>query len=324
MTYHRFIPPNGQESESLAILLKSYSRDFEYAERLVRSFEVHNPEGISLYCVVPTVDLEQFRSLESEFVTVISEEPLAQYFTTAPVHGLRAGYINQEIVKLSFWELGLATNYFCIDSDAIIIRDLHITDFVSPDGYPYTVLVEDNDLKSEPRYFREHWRSREAAIARIAQEVGFNSSVVLTCHGHQIFSGEVLRSFFDEFLKPREWSYLDALACSPYEFSWYNLWLQTSKGIPIHPREPLVKVLHHEGHYLEHVLRGISVEDLARGYIAVVVNSNFSRSSGLVNLELAKPRALARFLSYTELAQLAWEKVRYSLSKSGNGSRGIY
>ncbi len=39
-----------------------------------------------------------------------------------PVAGIRPGYINQEIVKLAFWELGLTENYFCVDSDAVFVR----------------------------------------------------------------------------------------------------------------------------------------------------------------------------------------------------------
>ena len=40
--------------------------------------------------------------------------------------GLSAGYINQEIVKLCFWETGLADNYLCLDSDAEFVRDFHV------------------------------------------------------------------------------------------------------------------------------------------------------------------------------------------------------
>jgi len=292
------------------LLLKSYRGDVEYARRLVASFQQHNPESLQLFCVVPNEDVDLFESLAGPTVTVMSEEPLAGYFTTEPVQGIRPGYINQEIVKLAFWELDLVDDYFCVDSDAVFVRDIGVADFIAPDGVPYSVLVEDNELKVEPQYFHSYWRSREAAVRLIADEVGLNDPVLRTCHGHQVFSGALLRSFKENFLASRGWSYLDALRVAPYEFTWYNMWLQKSRTIPVHQREPLVKVFHHEAQHLEYILRGITLDDIARGYLAVVVNSNYSRHLGVMSAAASKPQSLGRYLSYGEVGQLFAAKIR--------------
>lgn len=299
----------------LALLLKSYRGDIDYARRLVASFQQHNPEELPLFCVVPSDDIDLFAPLASATVTVLDEAVFSPYFTSEDVHGIRPGYINQEIVKLAFWELGLAESYFCIDSDAVILRDLHARDFLAPDGAPYTVLVEDNELKVEPRYFDQYWTSRESALRRIAESVGLVDPVLRTCHGHQVMSSTVLARFVTQFLAPRGWTYLDALRVAPYEFSWYTFWLQARTPIPIHAREPLVKVFHHEGQHLEYILRGITVEDMSRGYVAAVVNSNYARDLGLLSLDADKPQALAPYLSYSELARLVLTKVRASLRR---------
>ena len=299
----------------LALLLKSYAEDFAYAQRLVASFNAHNPTGLVLHCVVPSSDVALFQSLAGESVVLHDEQAFVSQFTDEPVGGIRPGYINQEIVKLAFWELGLADNYFCIDSDAIIIRDISEADFIAPDGVPYTVLVEDHELEVEPRYYREHWRPRMAALQRIADAVGLSDPVLRTCHGHQVFSSMVLQSFVHDFLEPRGWTHLDALRIAPYEFSWYNFWLQASHVIPIHQREPFVKVFHHEGQHLEYILRGITLEDIARGYLGLVVNSNYSRDLGLVSIDESKPEALSRYLSYGEVASLLAAKGRDSLRR---------
>ncbi len=301
----------------VALLLKSYAGDFEYARRLVESFNAHNPTGLTMYCVVPETDVTQFAALAGEHVIVLSEAPFDQYFTTEPIHGIRTGYINQEVVKLAFWELRLAENYFCVDSDAVFIRDITESDFIAPDGYPYTVLVEDNELKVEPRYYREYWQSREAALRLIADEVGLDDPILRTCHGHQVFSADVLRSFVHDFLGPRGWTYLDALRASPYEFSWYNFWLQKSHVIPIHQREPLVKVFHNESQHLEYILRGIVTDDIARGYLALVVNSNYARAIGAVSMDESKPQSLSHYLSYGEVGALIVAKVRGSIQRVG-------
>lgn len=299
----------------LALLLKSYRLDFDYARRLIDSFEQHNPEGLPLFCVVPSDDIDLFSPLASPTVTILDESVFSPYFTFEEVHGIRPGYINQEIVKLSFWELGLAESYFCVDSDAVILRDLHVSDFLAPDNAPYTVMAEDNELKVEPRYFGQYWASRESALRRIAETVGLSDPVLRTCHGHQVMSSTVLASFVTEFLTPRGWTYLDTLRVAPYEFSWYTFWLQARAPIPIHVREPLVKVFHHEGQHLEYILRGITTADMSRGYVAAVINSNYARDMGLLSLDAAKPEALAPYLSYSELARLLISKVRASLRR---------
>lgn len=306
---------------SFAMLLKSYGPDLEYARRLVQSFHEHNADDIALYCVVPPADISAFSSLGSSTVRVLSESELGHHLVSGDLNGYRRGYINQEIVKLSFWELGFADSYFCVDSEAVFIRDFTRDDFIAPDGVPYTVLVEDNELKVEPRYYREHWVERERMIRRIADEIGFDAPVLLTCHGHQIFSTAVLRSLREDFLAPRGWDYKDALALSPYEFSWYNLWLQKAGVIPVHQREPLVKVFHNESQHLEYLMRGIQVEDIARGYLAVLINSNFSRDIGIVDPHASKPENVARYLSYGELAQVLTTKVRDTTRRRLGGAR---
>ena len=297
------------ESLPIALMLKSYAGDFAFAQRLVESFTRHNPEGLTLFCVVPSQDMPQFTPLSSPHVVVMDEAPFEKYFVTETLNGTRPGYINQEIVKLAFHELGLAENYFCVDSDAVFIRDLHAADFLAPDGYPYSVLVENNELKVEPRYYSQYWLSREKSLQQIADLIGIPGSVLLTCHGHQVFSSTVLRSFVTDFLSPRGWSYRDALAVAPYEFTWYNFWLQKSRVIPIHPREELVKVFHHENQHFEYILRGVTESDIARGFLAVVVNSNYSRDMGVLPADAPKPQALAPYLSYVEVAKLIGAKT---------------
>ena len=297
--------------DRIALLLKSYRGDLDYAKRLLASFHEHNVEGLTLHCVVPACDCELFDPLRGDHVQVHAEEDLVgEHLVSKPVGGLRVGYANQEIVKLSFWESGLAGNYFCIDSDAKLLRPFGATDFMRDATTPYSVLVEDNELKVEPRYHREHWVGREKAIRRIMAEVGLDDPVMRTSHGHQVFSSRVLESFREHFLRPRGWSYADAIAFSPYEFSWYAMWLQMAQPIPIHQREPLVKVFHNEDEHLAAILAGITEADLARAYLGVVVNSNYSRSLGVVEHSDDKVESLVPYLSYGEVGRLLAAKTR--------------
>jgi hypothetical protein len=296
--------------DRIALLLKSYRGDLAYAERMVTSFHRHNADGLTLFVVVPDEDLAAFTPLAADTVRLLPESELSEHLVTEPLGPLRVGYANQEIVKLAFWELGLAANYFCVDSDAVFIADFGVADFMAEADVPFTVLVEDRELAVEPTYHDRYWQDRQAALRRIQDQVGLHDPLVRSCHGHQVFSSTVLRSFKEQFLAPRGWDYKDALAVAPYEFTWYNMWLQKDQTIPIHAREPYAKVFHHEGHHLEYILRGITVEDIARGYLLLVVNSNYSRDLGLMDPHAGKPQALAPYLSYGETAALVLAKIK--------------
>ena len=301
----------------LAFMLRSYGPDVPYADRLVESFRRFNSEGLHLFCVVHSEDVPLFAHLAGDDVTVIDDGQFAPLFVDEEVHGLRPGYVNQEIVKLAFWEAGLAENYFCVDSEAVFLRPFGFADFMATDSVPYTVLVEDRDLAVEPRYYREHWTTRQESIRRIHDEVGVEDPILRTCHGHQVMSTTVLQSFKEDFLAPRGWTYVDALRFEPLEFTWYNMWLQRSGVIPIHAREPLVKVFHHEGQHLEYMLRGIALPDVGRGYVALVVNSNFARTladGGELpkSIDMDKPAGLAPYLSYSEVGRLVGNKLSSS------------
>jgi len=307
---------------SLALLLKSYAPDFSYAEQLVSSFHRFNTDALPLYIVVPAQDLSLFQSLVADNIMLLDESLFAEHLTSNEVHGLRPGYINQEIVKLAFWELALAQNYFCVDSEAQFIRPFSADDLLAEDGVPYTVLVEDLELSVEPRYYQQYWVQRQASLRLIQEQVGLVDQRVRTCHGHQVFSATVLRSFRDDFLAPRGMDYVDALAIAPYEFSWYNMWLQKTAIIPIHAVEPFVKVFHHEDQHLEYLTRGITVADIARGYLAVVFNSSYARDMGPMDPNASKLQGLAPYLSYGELLGLAgakfsetWNRRRRGLAK---------
>ena len=296
---------------TFAILVKSHRPDREYAARLLDSIHRYNVDALPIYVVVPPEDVPDFVALARDMATVLSEAELSNHLIETPVAGFSAGYINQEIVKLAFWELGLAANYLCMDSDAEFVRPFHASDFMATDTTPFTFLTEDADLRVEPSYFAHTWQNRAASLERIREAVGYQGTWPLTVHGHAVFSATALRSFRDDFLAPRGWGYADALSVSPYEPSWYNAWVLHARPIDVIRREPIVKTFHNSTQHLEYVLRGVSQEDVARGYVAVVVNSNYSRSEGVVPLTEAPHMALASYVSAPDLLRAMGYRIRH-------------
>jgi len=285
----------------LALLVKSYAGDFEYASRLVKSINVHNVDSLPVFIVVPEAARKQFGVFASEKITILGEDLLSSHLVHEDTAGFSPGYINQEIIKLAFWELGLCDNYLCVDSDAEFIRDFGRADFMARPGVPFTFLTEDRELQAEPGYFVDTWQTRIKSLEKIRAEIGYQGRWLLTVHGHAVFSAAVLTSFVNDFLRPRGWDYKDALALSPYEPTWYNTWLLHTSVIEIVPREPVVKTFHNSTQHLDYVLREVKTEDISRGYVAVVVNSNYSRGDGVLSLSTSPTQLLASYVGFGDL-----------------------
>jgi len=297
----------------LGILVKSYQGDFSLAQRLMSSLEKHNVESLPVWIVVPDEDIELFSTFDSTATKILPESLFTGQLTDKPLNGIRPGYINQEVIKLAFAGLGLAENYLPIDSDAVILRPFGAKDLMFDDTTPYSVLVEDNDLRVDPTYYQENWIGRAESLAKIAEILDFHDLRLLTCHGHQILSTRVINSLKSDFLDPRGWTYLDMLAESPYEFSWYNFWLQKTKPIKIEIREPLFKVVHSASQHIELALRQISSQDLARGYLGFVINSNFAKSWGEISENEPPELTLARYLGWKLLLKTFAQKFTLSI-----------
>ena len=295
--------------EPFGILVKSYRGDHESAQRLFASIQEFNVESLPVWVVVPDEDRNLFEQIVSEDAHLLTETHFTKHLVDEPVAGIRPGYINQEIIKLAFWEMGLAANYLPVDSDAVFLRPFHGHDFMYSDVIPYTVLLEDRELQTDAEYFRVHWQGREQTLREIQREVGLDDRRLLTCHGHQVLSSTALASLRDDFLRPRGWDYARMLAAGPYEFSWYNFWVQKSKVIPLEFREPYFKVIHSSAQHEDLLIRGVTMEDIARGYLGVIVNSNFAKSWSGMDHRVPRAQALAQYMSWSQLFEIMRAKA---------------
>ena len=74
-------------------------------------------------------------------------------------------------------------------------------------------------------------------------------------------------------------------------------------------REPIFKTVHIQSEYLALAIRSVSQEDLARGYVGVVINSGFSRSSGEGQLDAPLERVLGSYVGYRNLMGAIFERM---------------
>lgn len=294
--------------DNFGIMLKSYGPDLQYAQRFLESFLEYAAEAIPLYVVVPDQDIPAFTEAFAHHATVLPESLWADQLVDYPIHGNNPGYINQEIIKLAFAEAGYLRNYLCADSEAVFIRPFSSRDFMDPNGVPYSFITEDHELHVDPIYFETYWKGRERFLMRIREFLELPATPIATCHNMAVFSSERVLDL-KKYLFDRGLNWADALEISPYEFGWYNFWVEKVQGNARRIREPIVLMLHQSHQYLEYSLKGTTEPDLARGYIAVLINSGFSRSSGVGQLNAPLETVLGSYVDYRDLMGAIFERL---------------
>jgi len=293
---------------TFGILLKSYGPDLPYAERFMASYSKYVQDDIPLYAVVPDEDVPEFSAMVAGRGEVLPESLWAEHLVDYPIHGNSPGYINQEIIKLAFYEQGLLDNYLCADSEAVFLRPFSRQDFMAGPDTPYTFVTTDAELRVDPVYWQRYGNTRDRSLVALRDYLDLHPlRPYETCHGFGVFSSVVLRALRG-FLEQREMRYADALEVCPYEFSWYNFWLERSRVIPRIPREPIFHTVHIETQHLEMTLKEIDASALSRGYVGAVVNSGFSRASGIVDVAEPRTKSLGRYVPLPQLMRAVVER----------------
>ena len=294
--------------DRFGILLKSYRPDLPYAQRFLASVEEFAQENIPIVIVVPDEDVAAFTSMARGVGEVLGESLWGDQLVDYRIHGSSPGYVNQEIIKVTFAQRGIFANYLCADSEAVFIRPFSTTDFMADDSTPFTFLTEDAELRADPLYEQAYGSVRDAHMVRLRDFLGLPARPYRTTHGLAVLSSRVCNEL-STFLAEENMTWADALELCPYEFSWYNFWLERAQSIAMHVREPIFKTIHMEHQHLELAIRGIREADLARGYVGVVVNSGFSRQHGHLGLDEPLSHTLGRYVSERDLAKGALERV---------------
>jgi len=263
--------------DKFIMFCKTYFKEIKAFDNMLESFNRFNKDNIGLYISVPKSEINLYKKYQSKIIKVIDDESYAgAYFTSNKYWGLPEGYIDQEICKLSFWETGKAENYLCIDSDLYFIRSFYVKDFMFNETVPYSVLVMDKDLHTE-HFYRDFGKWRMGLIKKIFDEVAYDDSRHRTCHGMQVLNSKVLEDFKTNFMMKKKYNYQDLIKISPYEFTWYNVWLQKSQVIPVKAVEPFFKTFHTRIEYIFSRLKKIKESDLAEQYVGIVLNSNWKK-----------------------------------------------
>lgn len=296
----------------ISIFIKTYQKDYLRSKNLIESILKYNIDKIPVWVACPKSDLVEFKSLElAPWINCLVEEDFPVTLTQEKVNGIEPGYINQEILKLGFSELNLSEHYFCADSDGVFLKDFTTEDFLNGEGVPKIVLVQDKELIIDNIYYERYWKKREIELKKIEKIMFDNNKnqVIKTCHNFQVFTNAYLERFKAEILEVNGWDYLQCVLYAPYEFSWYNYFVQ-SRNLPHIPVEPYFKMIHTLEQFLTMKMSGITSESISRGYIGVVVNSNFAQSADIVDMNSSLEKVLSEHLKVYTIIKINILKIK--------------
>ena len=257
---------------------KSYSTDLNRVVRLAQSIRTFNSEDIPFHVSVPSTEAALFAEHLREFNVVLhADEDIVHTIPGVSASQIQSlsGSTSQQIVKSSFWRMGISSSYLCVDSDSFFIRPFCIGDFLAPDGTPYTVIDEAHDLLEEALRrgkqrildaFDQEASTIQGMFGRTGKAYSFGPFPL-------VWHRAVWESLDDNFLKPRGMNFAAAIASAPVESRWYGEALLAYKAIPLVPTQALFKVYHYAWQRDQDHRRGLTTSDLARLYCGAIYQS---------------------------------------------------
>jgi len=294
--------------ELIVLYCKSYRGDVVRATRLALSVQKFNEEDIPFYISVPEADLPLFKEHLAELkVIFICDEEI---ISANPKHSLESirsmpGNLSQQIVKSEFWRLGLCENYVCLDSDNEFIRTFNKSDFLTPDGIPYTVITEGKEfLEFSARYhlpkvpvnFKKDSLQVQELFGRTGRIYSFGIPPL-------VWSRKVWLSLELNLLEPRGESFADLIVQYPHELRLYGEALLKFRAVPLWPCEDIFKDYLYQSQYFFDQKRGITTDILSNNYLGLVRQSNWEgehfgiKTKSVASRFIKKVKKFLRWLS---------------------------
>jgi len=224
-----------------------------------------NQDKIPFYLSVPAADSELFKAtinfselndfgkgtfhliIDEDIVGVMPNSSLDDYYNMR-------GYLSQQVVKSEAWRFLECENYLCLDSDAYFTKPFHLDNFIYPDGNPYSLMHDANELLGLAKElgkpdvitsFMTDSQQLKTEFQREGPDYDFGPPPM-------IWSAKVWESLYTNHLQPNNMRLWDAIAKIPMEIRWYGEALLKYQAIPIHPIGPLFHFYHYEWQYEFH------------------------------------------------------------------------
>lgn len=296
-------------SVDFALYCKSYRKDLLRVKRLLQSLRKHNIESIPFYISTPEADREQLFNLlgEGKDFQWVSDESIVRANPRAPkdIQQTKPGGIGQAVIKSEFWRLGLTQNYLCIDSDSVFIRDFVKSDFLAPDGDPYTVLHQNKELfqlATNRGHLRVEYDLRIEAetVKALFGRVG---PTYYCAPAPFIWSAKVWESLDQQYLKPKGITLWDLVTPEHPETLLYGEALLAYQAIPIRMIEPFFRIYHYDWQYYLARRLGETEDKLKQNFMGIIYQSAWESeldfgapNKPLLSRLLRKLKRISRYL----------------------------
>lgn len=290
-----------KQVSNISILCKSYRGDLVPAIAMAESVRRFNRDSLPLYIAVPEDDLELFKnSIGTGDVIWLTDEEVVGANPAIDMDAFRAmpGKLSQQVVKAEFWRVNPHDNCVCIDSDSRFIRDFFTSDFLSPEGHPYTILHEAkpyrefclmHGIRETELYFEAIADEMRKCFDRRGPSYAFNPFPVIW--SKKVWSALLMK------LEAEGTNIVDAITAHPHESSWYVEALLKYCPIPLLPKEPIFKAYLYLEEYEHGRKHGVNEAMLAKFYLGVVYQSSWypRRLQPLKRLAYKVKRYLQRY-----------------------------
>ncbi len=294
--------------KDIVLYCKSYRRDFLRLKRLLESIEQFNHDHISFFISTPQDQHQDLITILGEYGNYhwVSDESIVAANPRAPkgIEKTRSGSLSQQAIKSEFWRLEVSENYVCLDSDCVFIKPFYRSDFLAPDGNPYTVIYQNKEffqLAGNRNYSKvpQNLRREGDAVKAIFNRNGPN--YYCPCPPF-IWSSKVWRSLDESYLIPHNLTFWDVSNDEHPETLLYLEALLNFNAIPLYPLEQLFRIYYYDWHFFLLRRLGESIEKVRHNYLGVIYQSNWESNLdyGVPNKSFASRlvRGIKRFSKY--------------------------
>jgi Family of unknown function (DUF6492) len=290
--------------KDIVLYCKSYRRDFLRVRRLLESIEKFNLDQIPVYISTPQDQYEDLVAILGSVAKYcwVSDESIVAANPKAPLGIERSlsGSLSQQIIKSEFWRLKISENYLCIDSDCLFIRDFHKGDFLTEQGFPYTVLHQNKEyLQFASNLGKSKVQRDLIAEAKRVQSLFNRRGPVYYCAPSPfIWSASVWKSLDENYLLPVGISIWELIDAEHPESLIYGEALLKFKATPLMAIEPLFRVYHYDWQYLIMKRFGESVDKLRDNYMGVIYQSNWDKKLDFGSLKVMNASYMLKKIKY--------------------------
>lgn len=308
------------QDHKFEIFVKTYPDDYHYLSRLLDSLDSYNLEKIPVILCDHSTNFNKLTVLAGARPYEIALLPEEQLLRNLPGSKkaqpkYQDGYFCQMYAKLSYGIQNQSTDYICVDSDGLFIKQFGYHSFFDRQHVPYFFFEDDRELYSQDNYWNTHGRHREESFQRICDFFEIDRSLVLRPHGFQTIRGREVAALQTWLREEKDLEIHEALSTLGYEFALHAAFL-ARVGTDRTQRLSPFRVFHSAEHMYVASLQMKGEESLRRSFIGVVYNSNFSRAWGKVDLSKTKYLIPSRAFHFRILKVALWMTLsRFSVRR---------